>query len=239
MNSVRKIVPFVALMLCIVAAGAWAQQTVVEITNGEVISVQGNRLVVRGPDGVNEYVVPDGFRFDMDGKTLGVTDLEPGMRLTAMITTTERPHEMSTTVVTRAEVLHRVGSTIVVRTEDGTIRRFSGKDVKTRDVLMHDKDGKPIEIAQLDKGDFVSATVITKQPPQVITERDLQVMVQEAPPKPVVARVQPRPEPKPMPTPMPVALPKTATPLPLLGLGGLLLAAMGAGATLARRMTRR
>jgi hypothetical protein len=236
MSSFRKFAPVVVVALCVVATGVWAQETMIEIKNGEVLGVYGDRLVVREADGVKEYNVPEGFRFDMDGKKVGVADLKPGMRLTAMITTTERPHEMSTTEVTRAEVVHRVGSTVVVRTEDGKIQRYGSKDAVG--VIMHDKNGKPIRIDQLEKGDFVTATVISQQPPQMITERDLQVLVEQAPPQPV-AKVQPQPQPVAKPTPMPVALPKTATPLPLVGLGGLLLAALGAGATVARRLTGR
>jgi LPXTG-motif cell wall-anchored protein len=223
-------------LLCLAGAMASAQQTTVELKSGEVVAVDGNRLVVRGPEGVKEYNVPEGFRFDMDGKSLSVNDLKPGMKLSAIITVTEKPIQMTTTEVREAEVLHKVGSTIVVRTTDGEIKRFSPKDVKEKDIIMHDRQGNPIEIGNLDKGDTVTATIVTKQPPTTLTERDFQVFVENPPPARPVARAQPAPPPPPAPPARkPVELPKTGSGLPLLGLTGALMLAVGLGLTLFRR----
>ena len=45
----------------------------------QVISVDGNKLVVRLPEGTRELTVPDDFRFDIDGKMMSVRELQPGM----------------------------------------------------------------------------------------------------------------------------------------------------------------
>ena len=49
--------------------------------------MDGNRLVVRLPEGTRELTVPDDFRFNVDGKMLSVQELKPGMAGTATITT--------------------------------------------------------------------------------------------------------------------------------------------------------
>ena len=41
-----------------------------------IISVEGNTLVVRGAQGTREHIVPDDFRFIVDGKPLSVHDLK-------------------------------------------------------------------------------------------------------------------------------------------------------------------
>ena len=53
----------------------------------QVISVDGNQLVVKLPEGTREITVPEGFHFTVDGKQLTVGELKPGMAGTATITT--------------------------------------------------------------------------------------------------------------------------------------------------------
>ena len=84
---------FAALVLT--AGLAVAQQTTLEIKNGQVLKVEGNTLIVRTAEGVKSVEVPDDFRFDMNGKKLAVQELKPGMMLTAFITTKEKPGSTS------------------------------------------------------------------------------------------------------------------------------------------------
>ena len=44
--------------------------TSVDMGSFEVISVDGNKLVVRNEKGTHEYTVPNDFRFTVDGKQL-------------------------------------------------------------------------------------------------------------------------------------------------------------------------
>ena len=62
-------------------------QTTTQTKKFEVIAVEGNDLVVKLPEGTKELTVPEDFRFDVDGKSLSVHDLKPGMTGTATITT--------------------------------------------------------------------------------------------------------------------------------------------------------
>ena len=82
-----------ALALTLFIAGAATAQDATttqtaEVMKFEVISVAGNSLVVRDQTGTREVTVPDGFKFTVDGKSMSVHELTPGMKGTAQITTT-------------------------------------------------------------------------------------------------------------------------------------------------------
>ncbi|MGH9796514.1 MAG: hypothetical protein ACRD5G_17275, partial [Candidatus Acidiferrales bacterium] len=113
MNGMKKNVPafllvtsILGLGLSICAGAAPAQAATAqtgpatmqtEVRRGEVVYVSGNNLVVRMEDGqVKNFVIPDDFRFNVDGKQLSVNELTPGMRLTQTITTTTTPKTIRT-----------------------------------------------------------------------------------------------------------------------------------------------
>jgi hypothetical protein len=82
-----------ALGICLVGVfvGTVGAQTTTttEMKKFEVISVDGNQLVLRGIDGKSkEFTVPADFRFNVDGKMVAVNELKPGMKGMATITTT-------------------------------------------------------------------------------------------------------------------------------------------------------
>ena len=56
-------------LVCLTAAAALAQTTTTSETKKfTVIAVDGNKLVVRLPEGTRELTVADDFRFNVDGK---------------------------------------------------------------------------------------------------------------------------------------------------------------------------
>ena len=60
-------------------------EKVTTVRNGEVVSAIGKTLVYR-EGGVNKsVVVPSDFKFIVDGKHVGMSELKPGMKLTATI----------------------------------------------------------------------------------------------------------------------------------------------------------
>ena len=226
----------VVAVLGLTAGIVVAQETTLEIKNGVVLAVHGNELVFRGPEGVKSVNVPEDFRFDMDGKQLSVHQLEPGMRLTAAITTTTRPVEMTTTEVQSGEIVYTQGGAVIVRKDNGEMTKFTTKTIKESGAIVT-KDGKPIDITTLRTGDRISATIVTRQPPTMVTEQEFEVYASNPPkaappPKPQPVRVAQAREPKPK------MLPKTAGLLPLVGLGGLTMLAIGLGLTVARRLRR-
>src|SRR5512137_1096125 len=111
----------ITLLLAVAAASlalvtpASAQSTTMEIRDGEVLAVDGNVVTVRGPQGVKQFVVPEDFQFNIDGKMLTVRDLKPGMKYAAVVTTKETPVEVTTTEVREAEVVYASTGTVVVR----------------------------------------------------------------------------------------------------------------------------
>jgi hypothetical protein len=245
-NRSRSVLTWLAAVVALfaLAAPAVAQTTTYDMRSGEVIAVKGNNLIVRGPEGVKEFVIADDFTFDMDGKALTVHQLKPGMKLTALITTTTTPVDLTLTELRDAQVVHTIGNSIVVKnSEDGKYRRFTNEQMKEMDLVIY-KDGKVVPPSALSVGDRISATIVTKLPPAQVTEQEIAVLVQKPtppkvvppppppPPAPAVAQVAPPPPP-------PKALPKTASPLPLVGLIGALALAAGAGLTLRRRFAGR
>jgi len=222
------------LALCLVAGAAVAQETTIDIRQGEVLSVYGNTFVVRGPMGVWEITASDDFRFEMDGKQLSVHDLRPGMPITAVVKTVQKPVEVTATEVRSAEVLHTSGHTIVVRNDKGEIKKFTAKDMAAANLVIY-RENKAVDPTTLRKGDKVSATLVTKQPPTTMTTQELNVYVQNPPPPPP----PPRPKPKPVTVvrkPVPAQLPATGSRLPIVALVGGIFLAAGLGLTLTRKL---
>src|SRR5688572_32770999 len=110
-----------AAVLGMTVAGALAQETSTstQTKTFEVITVEGNRLVVALPEGTRELTVPDDFRFVVNGQPLSVRQLTVGMKGTATITTRTTTTPVTVTQVKNGTVVQASGSNIIVRTETG------------------------------------------------------------------------------------------------------------------------
>ena len=147
-----RLVLFGALV-CLTAAAAPAQtSTTSETKKFQVISVYGNQLVVRLPEGTRELTVPDDFRFNVDGKMLSVQELKAGMAGTATITTKTTVTPVTVTEVKNGTVVYSLGQSIIVRTAEGEVKQFTQSDIDKRGVRIM-REGKAAEIS-----DFVSTT---------------------------------------------------------------------------------
>ena len=235
---------------CLFAVGtsATAQQTTTEMgkstttttTNtisGKIASVDGNKVVVTDASGKSkEYTVPDGFKFQMGGKDVAVADLKPGMMVHATVTTSVTTTPVTVTEVRKGKVLAVAGDTVVVRGAQG-VRSWTVSELEKRHVQIKDDAGNPITIGTLHPGQRFTATIVTDEPPKVVSEREVKAMVKpEAAPAPAAAPAKPAPAPAqaaaPAPAPAPAAapaepapakhkkLPKTASELPAIGLAG-------------------
>ncbi len=60
---------------------------VVTVRNGEVVQVVGNTLVYKEGGKNKKVVPPKDFKFIVEGKEVGISDLRPGMKLTATVVT--------------------------------------------------------------------------------------------------------------------------------------------------------
>ena len=160
-------------LVCLTAAAAPAQTTTTSETKKfQIISVDGNTLVVKLPEGTREMAVADDFRFNVDGKMLSVQELKPGMSGTATITTKTTVTPVTVTEVKNGTVMQNMGTSILVRTESG-MKMFSQADIDKRGIKIW-RDGKLAEISDFRANDKLTATIVTTKPPRVMTEREVQ-----------------------------------------------------------------
>ena len=165
-------------------AGASLAQTAtsVDVRKFEVISVDGNQLIFRDERGTNELTVPDGFRFTVDGKQLAVSDLKPGMKGTATVTTTTTVTPVVVTEIRKGVVLSVTPYSLIVRDEaDGIRKRFTQAQLNDRSIKIF-KEGRAIGMRDVNQGDTLTATIVTQGPPVVVTEQEVQATLAQATP---------------------------------------------------------
>ena len=209
--SGRSLSAFImAVVLGLAFAGAATAQTTskVDVRNFEVISVDGNRLVVRDERGTNELTVPPDFRFTVNGKKMSVSELKPGMKGTATVTTKTTVTPVFVTQVKDGVVLKAGPSTVEIRDDQGVRRRFTQDQLDQRGMQII-KDDKVIRVGQLREGDTFTAVLVTKAEPVVLTEKDVQATTAPGKAEPMTAsKAEPKAaEPK-------AAEPKAAEPAP-------------------------
>jgi LPXTG-motif cell wall-anchored protein len=206
------------------------------VARGEVVHVSGNDLIVKMEDGTIKHItnVPESARATVDGKELGIHDLKPGMKLEKTVTTTTTPKVITTVKTVTGKVWHVTPPTSVILTlEDGTNQQFKiPKDQK------FDVDGQMVDAWGLKKGMKVSATKVTEEP-MTDVQQHAKVTGEMPPPPPappadapiLIAVVTPMPAPAAQ-----AELPKTGSPLPLIGLLGILSLASSFGLKGIRRI---
>jgi LPXTG-motif cell wall-anchored protein len=232
-RAVSRVVLAAFAIVCLAAGVASAQQstTSTEAKSFEVIAVDGNRLVVKLPEGTRELTVPEDFRFTVNGQPLSARELKPGMSGTATITTTTTVTPVTVTEVKNGTVIQKSGGSILVQTEEG-YKNFTQGALDKRGVTIM-RYGKSATIDELHTGDKLTATIVTSMPPNVMTEKEVQLSTggsKGAATAPAAASA-----PAPAPASKSETLPKTASPLPLLGLMGVASLVAGMGLTALRR----
>jgi hypothetical protein len=215
--------------LIVSTASARQQTTSTEVKNFEVVSVDGNKVVVKGEQGAQEITVPDDFRVTVDGKSVSVRELRPGMKGSATITTTTTVTPVYVTEVRNAEVVQASASSIIVRGQNG-FQMYTEGDVEKRGIKIF-KNGRPVSFSDLHTRDKLTATIVTEGPPKVVTEREVEARLSSPPPPspapPAVASTPPSAAPAtastptsaapaaasaPPPASAPVSAPSTASP---------------------------
>jgi LPXTG-motif cell wall-anchored protein len=223
--------------------------TTSETKKFRIIAVDGNRIVVRLPEGTRELTVPDDFRFNVDGRMLSVRELETGMAGTATITTRTTVVPVTVTEVKNGTVAKALGTSLIVAT-GGAYKVFSQSDIDKRGVTIM-RDGKPAQISDFRENDRISASIITTKPPKVLTAKEVQATLARSTPAAGPVAAAPAAAAPPPSTPVapaaapqtaaatsgraPKKLPKTASPLPVLGLAGLVSVVVGGSLTARRR----
>ena len=217
---------------------AGAASKAVQVERGEVVTVQGNDLIVKMEDGSIRHFpnIPETARITVDGKQLGIHDLKPGMKLQRTITTTTTPQTVKTVQSVTGKVFWVTPPLSVILTlEDGTNQKF-----KIPNGQKFNINGQMLDAFGLRKGMVVTATKIVEAP-EIVTSQQRKVTGTMPPPPPadapvLVAASEPKPAPSPVaPTPAtPAKLPKTSSDLPLVGLLGLLCLSASFGLKLIR-----
>jgi hypothetical protein len=239
-------IALVGVMLCVTGPLASAQTTTsTETKSFEVIAQAGNSVVVKLPEGTRELTVPETFRFTVNGQQLAVHDLKPGMNGTATITTRTQTIPVTVTEVKNGSVVMVSGPNLYVRT-GGDVKMFTQSEVDRRGVSLV-RDGKPAQLTDFRAGDNISATIVTTQPPRIVTDREVQAILNRPPapaaqPAPARAAAPPpvqsaapttnsaaSPAPPTQTGTVARALPKTAGTQPLIALVGLALLALATG----------
>jgi hypothetical protein len=248
-----------ALFAVTAAAQTTTQQTkgtptvTTEQLRGEVVKVEGNSLVVKMSNGDLRTFsnIPDSRRATIDGVEVGVRDLKPGTKLTATITKTTTPVTTRTTTVKTAKVWYVSAPHVILTLPDGTNKQYTVKDD-----FKFVVNGQPATVFDLRAGMNVSAEKIVEEPTVEITTDSKvvgQAPVAAPAAKPAASTAKPAasstsstakpaaaaPPPAAAPAPAPAAaapakLPKTASPVALMGLLGLLMV----GGSLALRRVR-
>jgi hypothetical protein len=184
-QKTRSLVACVGMGLALGAfatrAGAAPQtQSRTETKSFEVISVDGNKVVIRDAQGAREVTVPNDFTVDVAGKKVGVHELKPGMKGTATITTTMTEHKVYVTEVKEARVHQVVGGNIIVMIKGETSYRMFTQTDATKQGRTVLQNGRPLDWQTLRVGNIITATIVTEGPPQVLTEKQVEVKMAEA-----------------------------------------------------------
>jgi LPXTG-motif cell wall-anchored protein len=180
--------------------------------------------------------VPDSARVTVDGKQLGVHDLQVGMKVEKTITTTTTP-ETITTVQSVTGKVWQVNPplSVILTMDDGKNQQF-----KIPKGQKFNVNGQSLDAWGLQKGMIVSATKVVEVPQTVVTQQ-AKLTGQMPPPPPAppadvpILVVEEVAVPVQVAQAAPAALPKTGSQLPLIGLLGLLSLASSLGLRAARK----
>jgi hypothetical protein len=263
-KTTARIIAGLVCACALFAAQANAQTTTTSTrtVKFEVISVNGNQLVVKLPEGTREMTVPDTTRFNVDGKDMSVRDLKPGMAGEATITTTTTMKPVYVTEARNVKVMQANGNSVIIRDAQNGFKLITQEDIDKYHVQIM-RNGQPIELQQLKAQDTISATFVTTTQ-ETMTEQQVNARLAQAASavgsatkaaasavgsaaktagaavgtaaSSMAAAASPSSAASPASAAeAPKTLPKTASPLPMIGLVGLVLLAFGAILTMTRR----
>jgi LPXTG-motif cell wall-anchored protein len=221
------------------------------------VHTEGNTLVARMPSGeLRTFNVKETTKFIIDGQETPVRDLKPGTSLTATMVTTTTPIVERTTTNLTGTVWFVMGNTVILTLPDGKNKMYksephykfnvNGQDAEFSDLRKGMKISAEKIVEEPTTDVDINTTVIGQAPvPQTVVARapragpgarEAPAPVPAAPPSgaPVevaVAVVEAAPALPPAAAPIEIAvpdqLPQTGSPLPLIGIIGLLFTAAG------------
>ena len=169
--------------------------------------------------------VPESAKATVDGREVGIHDLKPGMKLQHTVTTSTTPKTITTVQTVTGKVWHVQPPSRVILTLEDVNQSFTIPKGQKFNI-----DGRMVDAWGLKKGMNVSATKVVESPVTVVAqEKKLTGEMPPPPPPPadkpvlIVFVAHPAAPTAPAPTEQAATtLPKTGSPLPLVGLLGLL-----------------
>jgi len=218
----------------------------VQVERGEVVMVSGNDLIVKMEDGTIRHIanIPESARVTVNGQSLGIHDLKPGMKLERTITTTTTPKIITTTKsVTGTVVQVTPPLAVTLRLEDNSVQRFNIPKGQKFNI-----DGQDLDAFGLKPGMKISATKVVEEPVTSVAVTRATTGTMPPPPPPpadvpvLIAVVVPAPAPAPAAAaapaeaPAPAKLPKTASLIPLMGALGVLFCCAALALAIIRRI---
>ncbi len=213
---------------------AHTPSVVTTVEKGEIAYVSGNDVIVKMEDGSLRHFpnVPDTAKITVDGKELGVRDLQVGMKVQRTITTTTTPKTITTVKSVTGKVWHvSPPNSVILTMENGKNQSFKiPKDQK------FNIDGKMVDAWGLKKGMKVTGTQVIEEPVTVVAQQRKATGTMPPPPPadvPILVLVLRAPAevsaPVEVASAAPAELPKTGSPLPLIGFLGMLSLASSLG----------
>jgi LPXTG-motif cell wall-anchored protein len=185
MNSggvIRKSLVLASIMLCLFFAISTVAQVQTQTTtttlqpthdvtveSGEVVAVDGNDLFVKMSDGTLRHFpnVPESAKVTVEGKQLGIHDLQPGMKLERTTVKTTMPQIVTTVQTVSGKVWHVTPPLSVILTlENGENQSF-----KIPNGQKFTVNGREVDAWGLKKGMLVSATKIVETPLTAVTQQ--------------------------------------------------------------------
>jgi len=178
----RKLAVLAVLAVACLAFAVTAQAQVVqtEIRQGTVLYVGSWFFTARLADGtIKGFEVPPGYMFDLDGKKVPLSALQPGQVITATVTTTTTPVIEHMEEVKQGTVVKVAGRNLLVQLADGTY-----KSVAVPKGYRFDVDGKKLPVADLRPGMKLTATIVSEKEIRTVSEKEVKAVVSAPTPAP-------------------------------------------------------
>jgi preprotein translocase subunit SecD len=90
---------------------------------------------------------------------------------------------VTVTTIKKGTVVKRVRDAVYVKVEDGSTRKFTKGELEQRGIQVI-MDGKPVRLADLKGGDMLTATIVTSAPPEVLTAKQVEAVLDLPEPTP-------------------------------------------------------
>jgi hypothetical protein len=153
----KRILLSVVLIAALVAlaAPAASAQTTTEIRNVTIVNAYENTVVYKNEKGeVRQIEMPPGFMVNVDGKEVPVSQLKPGMKVSATVKSVTSPVVVQTKTLKDAKVIKNAGGLLYVREADG-IHSYNIPAYYRFDI-----GGAKLRLDELQQGQILNATIV-------------------------------------------------------------------------------